>query len=102
MTTVQDWQTLADQLGPQTAPYQFDADWFDDDGTFKLRTIRCRCGAAILVIDEGEAIPTDMYLCDSCTLREAFTMEADWACWYWPRRLIEALRHRLSGMEPLA
>jgi hypothetical protein len=62
-----DWQKLAEQLGPQSAPYMFSEDW---DG--KLRTIACKCGALLEILDGEPAAPGD-YLCDACTLRLAFT-----------------------------
>jgi hypothetical protein len=64
-----DWHSLAAKLGPQSAAYLFPDEWAG-----KLRTIACPCGALIEIFDE-DAPPHGSYLCDSCTIRHAFTME---------------------------
>lgn len=64
-----DWADLAARLGPQSAPYLCPDEWAG-----KLRTIACPCGALIEIFDE-DAPPPGSYVCDACSLRDAFMME---------------------------
>lgn len=87
------WEELAATLGPQSAPYLFDASW---DG--KLRTITCRCGALLEILaDESPPAPGD-YLCDSCTLRFAFMHGDDLERGYWQWRLAKVMRAYLAAL----
>jgi hypothetical protein len=91
------WDELAATLGPQSAPYLFDEEWWE--GEPKLRSVACACGALLEIIDEGIGVAPGEFVCDACTLRFAFMHGDDLERGYWQWRLDGVLRRVLAARQ---